>query len=146
MFKTNGEDQRLLRSLFQDEGETLNVVDWTMIHGIFPRKPTIQVLASTDRLQTDPKSPKKATAVPTRVVHVPGENRMKGCYIVEYANLQECNDNIWRKRVRYNYTDPTHDLIEPRVWDHVDRTPEEASHEYGRGAITGRRGPPQASW
>ena len=131
MFQTNGDDQRLLRSLFQDEGETLTVADWTMIDGTFPRKPTIQVLASTDRSQNEPKSLKKATTVPTRVVHVPGENGTKGCYIVEYSNFHECHDNIWRKKVRYNYTDPTHDLIAPRVWDHVDRTPEEASHEYG---------------
>ena len=75
--------------------------------------------------------------MPTRVVHVPGENGTKGCYIVEYSNSQECHGNIWRKKVRYNFTDPTHDLIAPRVWDHVDRTPEEVSHEHGRGAITG---------
>ena len=109
-----------------------------MIGGTFPRKPTIQVLAPTDRSQNDPKSFKKATTVPTRVVHVPSENRTKGCYVHHriYSNFQECHDNIWRKKVRYNYTDPTHDLIAQRVWDHVERTPEEASHEHGRGAIT----------
>ena len=139
-FETNGDDQRALRELFQDEGEVLSAVDWTKFDGVYPRKPLVQVLALTNKTTADPKSLQKRTELPVRVIHVPDEfptSGTTGTYIIEYTNFHECHDMVWRKRIRYRYTAENHDEVAALVWHHVDRPRDEGSEEHGRGDITG---------